>query len=88
MTKCSKTCDKRPTVHALRHAFVVDRINLWMKEGISLETMMPYLSRYLGHSGINDTMYYYHQVSEAFQIVRQKDCLSGKIIPQVVKYEG
>jgi len=57
MTECSKRCDKPPTVHALRHAFVVDRMNQWMLDGVSLEAMMPYLSRYLGHSGINDTMY-------------------------------
>ena len=87
MTECSKNCEKPPTVHSLRHAFVVDRMNRWMLEGVSLEAMMPYLSRYLGHSGINDTMYYYHQVREAFQIVRQKDCLSDRIIPEVVAYE-
>lgn len=88
MTACSKHCDKAPTVHSLRHAFVVDRMNQWMLNGVSLEAMMPYLSRYLGHSGINDTMYYYHQVSAAFQIVKQKDCLSGQIIPEVIQYEG
>ena len=88
MTECSKRCDKPPTVHALRHAFVVDRMNRWMLDDVPLESMMPYLSRYLGHSGINDTMHYYHQVSMAFQIVRQRDQMSGKIIPEVVKYEG
>jgi len=88
MTECSKNCDKPPTVHSLRHAFVVDRMNQWMLEGISLDAMMPYLSRYLGHSGTKDTMYYYHQVKSAFQIVRQKDLLSVQIIPEVIKYEG
>jgi integrase len=88
MTECSKRCEKRPTVHALRHAFVVDRMNKWMLEGVSLETMAPYLSRYLGHSGLSDTMYYYHHVREAFQVLRQKDRMSMKIIPEVVEYEG
>lgn len=87
MTESSKKCDKALTVHGLRHAFVVDRINQWMLEGIALEAMMPYLSKYLGHSGINDTMYYYHQVRNAFQVVRQKDQLSGQIIPEVIMYE-
>ena len=86
-TACSKNVDKPPTVHALRHAFVVNRMNQWMLEGISLETMMPYLARYLGHRGINDTMYYYHQVKEAFQIVSEKDRLSSQIIPEVITYE-
>ena len=88
MTVYSKNCEKPQTVHALRHAFVIERMNQWMREGISLEAMMPYLSRYLGHSGIEDTMYYYHQVQMAFQIVRQKDRLSGQVIPEVVMYEG
>jgi integrase len=88
MTESSKHCEKRPTVQALRHAFVVDRMNKWMIEGVSLNVMMPYLSRYLGHSGLNETLYYYHLVRKAFQIVRQKDCTSGVVIPEVVKYEG
>lgn len=88
MTSCSRFCEKNPTVHSLRHAFVVHRMNAWMREGISLDAMMPYLSRYLGHSGINDTMYYYHQVQEAFQIVREKDSLSGRVIPGVIPCES
>jgi len=88
MTGCSRKCVKRPTVHALRHAFVVDRMNAWMAEGKPMDAMMPYLSRYLGHSGIRDTMYYYHQVKAAFQIVREKDRVSGQIIPEVTLYEG
>jgi len=87
MTPFADTCDKAPTIHALRHTFVVNRMNEWMLEGISLNTMMPYLSRYLGHSSVEDTFYYYHQVDRAFQIVRQKDSLSDKVIPEVVPYE-
>jgi integrase len=87
MTECSKNCDKAPTVHTLRHAHVVHRMNQWMLDGIPLDAMMPYLSRHLGHSGLHETMYYYHQVSSAFQIVRQKDRMSAQIIPEVIRYE-
>ena len=86
-TSYSGNCDKRPTVHALRHTFVVNRMNMWMEEGVSLDVMMPYLSRYLGHNGIDDTLYYYHHVSNAFKIVRERDCISSKVIPEVVPYE-
>ena len=58
-----------------------------MAEGISLDVMMPYLSRYLGHSRIEGTLYYYHQVSDAYRVVRQKDLVSGRVIPEVVSYE-
>jgi integrase len=88
MTECSKHAEKRPTVHTLRHAFVVHRMNRWMLEGVPLEAMMPYLSRYLGHSGLSDTLYYYHHVREAFQIVRQKDRASSLAIPEVANYEA
>lgn len=72
-----------PTVHSLRHTFVVMRMNQWMEEGVRLESMMPYLSKYLGHSSVNDTFYYYHQVESAFRIVREKDISSQNVIPEV-----
>jgi len=79
----AEICDKRPTVHCLRHTFVVKRMNLWMAEGIKLDSMMPYLSKHLGHSGRDETFYYFHQVDSAFAIIRQKDRISGKVIPEV-----
>ncbi|MBC8343931.1 MAG: tyrosine-type recombinase/integrase [Bacteroidetes bacterium] len=87
MTPFAVTCDKAPTIHALRHTFVVNKMNEWMLCGISLNSMMPYLARYLGHSSVDGTFYYYHHVDRAFQIVRNKDSLSDRIIPEVVPYE-
>lgn len=87
MTPYAGKCEKEPKIHSLRHSFVVNRMNQWMIENVSLEVMMPYLSRYLGHGDINDTMYYYHQVRDAFRIVREKDQSSEKIIPEVIPYE-
>jgi len=58
-TPFAADCDRAPTVHSLRHSFVVRRMNLWMENGISLSVMMPYLSRYLGHCSPDDTFYYY-----------------------------
>ena len=87
MTPYAGKCEKEPKVHSLRHSFVVNRMNRWMAENVSLEVMMPYLSRYLGHGNINDTMYYYHQVRDAFRIIRQKDQSSEKVIPEVMPYE-
>lgn len=77
----------RPTPHSLRHAFVVERMNDWMSRGVSLPQMMPYLAAYLGHDGANETFYYYHQVEEAFSIVRERDAVSARVIPEVVPYE-
>ena len=83
MTESSNRCDKRPTPHSLRHGFVVDRINKWILDGVDLNVMFIYLSKYLGHESPDESMYYYHLVKEAFRIVRQKDATSDIVIPEV-----
>ena len=82
-TRSSKTCDKKPTVHCLRHAFVTKRISNWMEADIPLQVMMPYLSSYLGHMGSVETYYYFHQVEDIFRTVRRKDVISSRVIPEV-----
>jgi integrase/recombinase XerD len=82
-TPYSSGCDHNPTVHSLRHSFVVKRMNLWMENDIDLNAMMPYLSNYLGHSSVDDTFYYYHQIDSAFKIIKKKDISSAIIIPEV-----
>lgn len=86
-TRSSKTCDKKPTVHCLRHAFVIKRINSWMEADIPLNVMMPYLSSHLGHMGPMETYHYFHQVEDAFRTVRRKDRVSARVIPEV-QYES
>lgn len=87
MTAAAQTQDKYPTPHCLRHAFVVERFNEWMAQGTDTNKMLPYLSRYLGHKSPCETHYYYHLVDKAFDTIRQKDSVSGKVIPEVVPYE-
>ncbi len=77
------SCDRDPTVHSLRHSFVVKRMNTWMEEEVSLKEMLPYLSRYLGHTSPDDTFYYYHQVDSAFRIIKNKDTTGPRVIPEV-----
>lgn len=79
--------DRHPTVHSLRYSFVIARMNRWMEDGEQMNALMPYLSKYLGHSSVEDTYYYYHQIESAFKIVRQKDELSIQIIPEVTHEE-
>lgn len=54
-TLFASSSNRHPTIHSLRHTFVVDRMNDWMLHDVSLKSMLPYLSRYLGHSSVNDT---------------------------------
>lgn len=82
-TSSAETCEKNPTVHALRHTFVVFRINGWMTQGLDLNVLMPYLSKFLGHKSPDETFYYYHQVLEAFRVIREKDTVAKSVIPEV-----
>jgi integrase/recombinase XerD len=87
MTPYAGKVDKEPTVNCLRHTYVVKKMNDWMSQGRDFNAMMPYLSRYLGHSSINETQYYYHQTVSAFEIVRKHDSVADRVIPEVVPHE-
>lgn len=84
-TSYSTQCGRKPTVHSLRHNYVIKRLNLWMRQDLDLEHMVPYLSKFLGHKSFNETLYYYHFVEEAAQIIRQKDLHINKVIPEVIR---
>lgn len=58
-TSFAGSCGRKPTVHGLRHAYVVTRINRWMEQGLDFDHMLPYISKFLGHKSFNDTYYYY-----------------------------
>lgn len=79
----ASTCNNVPTPHDLRFTFITDRINEWELAGIDVNTMMPYLSQYVGHSDIQDTYYYYHISTGLFQSIRKKDRTSSKVLPEV-----
>jgi len=82
-TRFSKTCDKKPTTHSLRHTMIVRRLNSWIENGIDLEVMLPYLSKYVGHNGPDETFYYFHLVQEAFKHIHEKDT-KERLIPEVL----
>lgn len=82
-TSFSHGADKNPTPHCLRHTFVVNRINDWIKHGLNLDEMMVYLSKFLGHKSPKESYYYYHLVHEAFDIVHEKDKTADAVIPEV-----
>lgn len=84
-TSSASGCDKNPTTHCLRHAYVVNRINLWREQGLDFEHMLPYLSRFLGHKSFNDTYYYYHYVEAAAQTIRRRDSVIDRVIPEVMR---
>ena len=56
-----------PRIHDLRHAFVVNRMALWYREGINPQSRLPYLATYLGHKDINSTLVYLTITQELLQ---------------------
>ena len=56
-----------PRAHDLRHAFVVNRMLSWYREGINPQTRLPYLATYLGHKDINSTLVYLTTTQELLQ---------------------
>lgn len=76
-----------PTIKSFRHTYVVDRLNSWMLAGENIDEKLPYLCKFLGHSSIHESLYYYHQVEEGMKIIRTKDKTSKIVIPEVIPYE-
>ena len=58
-SRCNEGADcKTPTVHTLRHLFVVNTINKWIKDGVNVDAKLVYLAKYLGHASAPETLYY------------------------------
>ena len=74
---------KNPTVHSLRHYYVIKRINLWTEQGIPLNNMLICLANQLGHSSPNETFYYFHLIEEGLKIISKKD-KTGKTIMEAI----
>jgi integrase len=49
---------RRPSLHALRHAFAIERIRLWYEEGADVQPLLPTLSVYLGHVRPQESYWY------------------------------
>ena len=78
---------KMPTVQSLRHCFITYKIDEWQASGVDVDSMIPYLSKYVGHSNIQQTYYYYHSLDARSLAVRNLVNKSNEAIPEVIKYE-
>ena len=47
-----------PRLHDFRHRFAVATLLDWYRSGQSVDTLMPVLSTYLGHSCVRDIYWY------------------------------
>ena len=66
-----------PRIHDARHAFVVNRMRAWYREGINPQSRLPYLATYLGHKDINSTLVYLTITSDLLQHASQRFRVRG-----------
>lgn len=72
-----------PRAIDFRHHFAWANINKWASEGLDVNAMLPYLSRYMGHQTIKQTLYYFHFVTEFYPSYRTFVESSDDILPEV-----
>lgn len=53
-----------PHIHDLRHSFAVRRLVSWYREGRDVQTLLPKLSVYMGHSSVAGTSVYLSMTPE------------------------
>jgi integrase/recombinase XerD len=68
-----------PRIHDLRHAFCVNRMLAWYREGINPQTRLPYLATYLGHKNINSTLIYLTITQELLQHASERFRKNGAV---------
>lgn len=72
-----------PRAYDFRHHFAWANINRWVSEGLDVNTMLPYLMRYMGHQTIKQSLYYFHFVPEFYPAYRMMAESSEDILPEV-----
>jgi len=73
----------RPRAYDFRHHFVWANLNRWAKEGLDVNVMLPYLSRYMGHQSIKSTLYYFRFVPDFFPVFTDMARPLESILPEV-----
>lgn len=66
-----------------RHHFVYANMNRWLREGKDVDVMLPYLMRYMGHSDVKNTLYYFHLIPDVYGTLIDKSSHSEGLIPEV-----
>ena len=73
----------RPRAYDFRHHFVWSNLNRWAAEGIDVNVMLPYLSRYMGHQDIRSTLYYFRFVPDFFPVFSDMSKSLESVLPEV-----
>lgn len=77
----------KPRAYDFRHHFACANIMRWSKEGKDIHAMLPYLMRYMGHTGLESTYYYIHLIPDFFPEYSKLTISTEELIPEVEPYE-
>jgi integrase/recombinase XerD len=61
-----------PRPYDLRHAFAVQRLTLWYRQGVDLHARLPWLSAYMGHLDIVGTETYLNATPELLEVAAHR----------------
>lgn len=69
--------------HVTFHHFAFATLNRWIEQGADVHSMLPYLTRYMGHASLESTFYYLHLVPEFFPTFSEKTKALEQLLPEV-----
>jgi len=76
----------RVRLYDVRHHFAFANINRWFREGKDANTMVAYLSRFMGHTSLECTYYYIHLVPDFYGDYTNSVKSLSALLPEV-EYE-
>ena len=79
----ARGCGNKPRAYDFRHHFALCNLNRWIASGVDVNTKLPYLTRYMGHSCMESTDYYLHLVPEFFQTFSEKVRITENVLPEM-----
>ena len=62
----------KPTVHGLRHLFAVNNMRECLKSKDNMDVHIKYLSQYMGHESVKETLYYLHMFENLLPIFKDR----------------
>ncbi|MGH3504789.1 MAG: tyrosine-type recombinase/integrase [Nocardioidaceae bacterium] len=72
-----------PRPYAFRHHFAYANLERWMSQGKDVAALLPYLSRYMGHTTLESTYYYVHTSPDFMDAYAHITSNSGSVLPEV-----
>jgi|GEM_PF-3521614 len=78
---------RRPSIHSLRHAYIIWTLRRWREENLNIDEMLPYLSKHLGHSSIQETFAYYNHYGHDYEHIRKDSDYFEVMVPEVCHEE-